>query len=291
MRLLRPMRQRLPGRYRASMANRTFRGCMASPAWPALGRGARGARDAPPPPASPYANLPAQPTLKPGVQNRATPNSGRRNSRLPAASGRHGVWRAVSVPDLPEQELCDLHQRISGNVPHYSDRSTASGLMPRMIPRGWAIRSHAGTATRWSSTPLPTTASTSIGGIQEPSESFHTIERLTRTSATNIFYEIIYEDPEKADRSVESDAHVRWRYPCRREQGHGVRLRKQPRLYSAVWTAGSASSAGRRPRWTRRTGPRRPRRRRGATGTAAVTGGLFGRVSYQSYLSPVRSCA
>jgi len=38
----------------------------------------------------------------------------------------------------------------------------------------------------------------SIGGIQQPSESFHTIERLTRTSATGIFYEIIYEDPEKA---------------------------------------------------------------------------------------------
>jgi hypothetical protein len=37
----------------------------------------------------------------------------------------------------------------------------------------------------------------SIGGIQQPSEKFHTIERLTRTSASNIFYEIIYEDPEK----------------------------------------------------------------------------------------------
>jgi hypothetical protein len=37
-----------------------------------------------------------------------------------------------------------------------------------------------------------------IGGIQEPSEKFHTIERLTRPNATNIFYEIIYEDPEKA---------------------------------------------------------------------------------------------
>src|SRR6185503_2710270 len=38
----------------------------------------------------------------------------------------------------------------------------------------------------------------SIGGIQQPSEKFHTIERLTRTSATGIFYEIIYEDPELA---------------------------------------------------------------------------------------------
>jgi hypothetical protein len=37
-----------------------------------------------------------------------------------------------------------------------------------------------------------------IGGIQQPSESFHTIERMTRTSATGIFYEIIFEDPEKA---------------------------------------------------------------------------------------------
>jgi len=37
-----------------------------------------------------------------------------------------------------------------------------------------------------------------IGGIQEPSESFHTVERLTRTGTANIFYEIIFEDPEKA---------------------------------------------------------------------------------------------
>ena len=39
-----------------------------------LGRGARGAATRPQPPASPFANLPAQPTLKPGVENRATPN-------------------------------------------------------------------------------------------------------------------------------------------------------------------------------------------------------------------------
>src|SRR5262245_23265490 len=39
------------------------------------GRGGRGAGDAPPVPASPYSNLPAQPVLKPGVQNRgAAPN-------------------------------------------------------------------------------------------------------------------------------------------------------------------------------------------------------------------------
>src|SRR6185503_10314426 len=38
------------------------------------GRGGRGAGDAPPQPASPYANLPAQPTLKPGVENRGTAN-------------------------------------------------------------------------------------------------------------------------------------------------------------------------------------------------------------------------
>jgi len=37
-----------------------------------------------------------------------------------------------------------------------------------------------------------------IGNIQQPSEKFHTIERLTRTSATSIFYEIVYEDPEIA---------------------------------------------------------------------------------------------
>jgi hypothetical protein len=37
-----------------------------------------------------------------------------------------------------------------------------------------------------------------IGGIQEPSNRFHTIERLTRTNAKDIFYEIVYEDPEQA---------------------------------------------------------------------------------------------
>src|SRR6185295_16274196 len=37
-----------------------------------------------------------------------------------------------------------------------------------------------------------------IGGIQQPSEQFHTVERLTPTGGTNIYYEIVYEDPEKA---------------------------------------------------------------------------------------------
>jgi hypothetical protein len=51
-----------------------------------------------------------------------------------------------------------------------------------------------------------------IGGIQQPSEKFKTIERLTRTSATGIFYEIIYEDPEfatgpwRATRSFNGDS-------------------------------------------------------------------------------------
>ena len=71
------------------------------------GFGARGARggDAPAQPASPFANLPTTPTLKPGVQNRAVSESRRRNSRLSAASGRHGVWRALSVSDHPKQKL------------------------------------------------------------------------------------------------------------------------------------------------------------------------------------------
>jgi len=39
-----------------------------------LGRGGRGAAPAAAPPSSPFASLPTQPTLKPGVENRATPN-------------------------------------------------------------------------------------------------------------------------------------------------------------------------------------------------------------------------
>ena len=46
-------------------------------------------------------------------------------------------------------------------------------------------------------TDRPTWRKHSIGGIQEPSERFHTIERFTRTGASNIFYEIVFEDPEK----------------------------------------------------------------------------------------------
>src|SRR5690606_27707950 len=38
-----------------------------------------------------------------------------------------------------------------------------------------------------------------IGGIQEPSASCRTIERLTRTNVRHTCYEIIYEDPEKAE--------------------------------------------------------------------------------------------
>jgi len=37
-----------------------------------------------------------------------------------------------------------------------------------------------------------------IGGIQEPSEKFHSIERLTPIGGVNIYYEIVYEDSEKA---------------------------------------------------------------------------------------------
>jgi hypothetical protein len=37
-----------------------------------------------------------------------------------------------------------------------------------------------------------------IGGLQEPSEKFRTIERLTPIGGSNIYYEIVYEDPEKA---------------------------------------------------------------------------------------------
>ena len=131
--------------------------------------------------------------------------------------------------------------------------------MPRMIRRGWATRWRHWDGDTLVIDTVGYNGKHSIGGIQQPSESFHTIERLTRINGKDIFYEIIYEDPEKATGPVASDAHVRRRHPRRREQGDGVRLREQPRLHAAVRTAGPAAAAPGRPGRRRRGHRRRGR--------------------------------
>jgi hypothetical protein len=158
------------------------------------GRGARGA-DAPAAPQSPYANLPAQPTLKPGVQNRASANpAGGTSDCLPLpADTAFGVPYPFQIFQnknyvLLINEYPGTFRIIPIDEPHPVDADPT-----------WMGDSVA----RWEGDTLVIdtiayNGKHSIGGIQQPSEKFHTIERLTRTSATGIFYEIIYEDPELA---------------------------------------------------------------------------------------------
>jgi hypothetical protein len=158
------------------------------------GRGARGAA-APAQPNSPYANLPAQPTLKPGVENRATPNpAGGTSDCLPLpADTAFGVPYPFQIFQnknyvLFIHEYPGTFRIIPIDEPHPVDADVT-----------WMGDSVA----KWDGDTLVIdtiayNGKHSIGGIQQPSEKFHTIERLTRTSATGIFYEIIYEDPELA---------------------------------------------------------------------------------------------
>jgi hypothetical protein len=161
------------------------------------GRGAPGAAAAPAPPASPFANLPAQPTLKPGIQNRAVANpAGGTSDCLPLpADTAFGVPYPFQI--IQSKNYVTLFNEYPGTFriipidqPHRADAADDPTWMGDSV-------------ARWDGDTLVIdtigyNGKHAIGGIQEPSEKFHTIERLTRPNATNIFYEIIYEDPEKA---------------------------------------------------------------------------------------------
>ena len=161
------------------------------------GRGGRGAGEAPATPASPFSNLPAQPTLKPGAQNRgAAPNpSGGTADCLPLpADTAFGVPYPFQI--IQSKDYLTMFNEYPGTFrivplhgePHPDDPDPT-----------WM-----GDSTgHWEGDTLVIdtvgyNGKHAIGGIQQPSEKFHTIERLTRTSASSIFYEIIYEDPEFA---------------------------------------------------------------------------------------------
>jgi hypothetical protein len=159
------------------------------------GGGRGGAAAAPAPPPSPYSNLPTQPTLKPGVDNRATPNptGGTSDCKPLPADTAFGVPYPFQIFQNKKyvifiNEYPGTFRIMPIDEPHPVDADIS-----------WMGDSVA----RWDGDTLVIdtiayNGKHSIGGIQEPSESFRTIERLTRTSATEIFYEIIYEDPEKA---------------------------------------------------------------------------------------------
>jgi hypothetical protein len=159
------------------------------------GRGGRGgAGNAPPQPASPYANLPTAFTLKPGVENRGTPNpAGGTSDCLPLPADT-----AFGVP-YPFQIFQNKNYVIFIN--EYPGTFRVIPIdKPHQVDADFSWMGDSVAKWEGDSLVIDTIAYNgkhSIGGIQQPSESFKTIERLTRTSATGIFYEIIYEDPEK----------------------------------------------------------------------------------------------
>ena len=161
-----------------------------------LGRG-RGAGDAPAQPASPFASLPAQPTLKPGVENRATPNpAGGTADCMPLpANTAFGVPYPFQI--FQNKNHMVMINEYPGNFriipidqPHPVDAADDPTWMGDSVGK-WDGDTFVIDTIGYNGKHV-------IGGIQQPSDKFHTIERLTRTSATNIFYEIIFEDPEKA---------------------------------------------------------------------------------------------
>jgi hypothetical protein len=161
------------------------------------GFGARGARggDAPAQPASPYASLPTTPTLKPGVQNRAAVNpAGGTADCLPLPADT-----AFGVP-YPFQIIQNKNYVLILNEYPGTFRiipiDAAHGIDADPTWMGDSVASWEGDTLVIDT--IAYNGKHAIGGINEPSESFHTIERLTRTSATGLFYEIIYEDSEKA---------------------------------------------------------------------------------------------
>ncbi len=163
------------------------------------GRGGRGGANAAAPaqPASPYADLPARPTLKPGVNNQATPSpTGGTSDCLPLpADSAFGVPYPFQIFQNKNyviliNEYPGTFRIIPIDQPHRADATDDPTWMGDSVGK-------------WDGDTLVIdtigyNGRHSIGGIQEPSERFHTIERLTRTNAKDIFYEIIYEDPEKA---------------------------------------------------------------------------------------------
>lgn len=158
--------------------------------------GGRGAA-APPPPSSPYADLPARPTLKAGVDNTAKPQpTGGTADCMPLpADTAFGVPYPFQVFQnrnyvIMINEYPGTFRIIPLDKPHRADAADDPTWMGDSVGR-------------WDGDTLVIdtigyNGKHSIGGIQEPSDKFKTIERLTRINAKDIFYEIIYEDSEKA---------------------------------------------------------------------------------------------
>jgi hypothetical protein len=158
--------------------------------------GGRGAA-APAPPPSPFADLPARPTLKAGIDNTAKPQpTGGTADCLPLpADTAFGVPYPFQIFQNPRyviiiNEYPGTFRIIPLDQPHRADAVDDPTWM------GDSVGSWDGDTLVIDT--VGYNGRHSIGGIQEPSPSFRTIERLTRVNVKDIFYEIVYEDPEKA---------------------------------------------------------------------------------------------
>jgi hypothetical protein len=158
--------------------------------------GGRGAA-APAPPPSPFADLPARPTLKAGIDNTPKPQpTGGTADCLPLpADTAFGVPYPFQIFQNPKyviiiNEYPGTFRIIPLDQPHRADAVDDPTWM------GDSVGSWDGDTLVIDT--VGYNGRHSIGGIQEPSPSFRTIERLTRLNGKDFFYEIVYEDPEKA---------------------------------------------------------------------------------------------
>jgi hypothetical protein len=162
-----------------------------------LGRGAGGGAPAPTPPPSPFSSLPTQVTLKPGVENRPrpTPAGGTADCMPLPADAAFGVPYPFQVIQTKTHmvilnEYPGNFRVIPIDVPHRADAADDPTWMGDSVGR-WDGDTFVIDTVGYN-------GKKAIGGVQQPSEKFRTIERLTPIGGLNIYYEIVYEDPEKA---------------------------------------------------------------------------------------------
>src|SRR5262249_15937265 len=158
------------------------------------GRGARGGGNAPQTPSSPYANLTAQAPLKPGVKNVATnvnPSGGTADCMPLPADTAFGVPYPFQI--IQSKDYMVMVNEYPGtfriiplnNEPHQVD--------PDPSWMGDSVGHWEGDTLIIDTVGF--NGKHAIGGIQQPSDNFHTIQRMKRTLATATFSVIIYDDP------------------------------------------------------------------------------------------------
>ena len=161
------------------------------------GRGGRGGEAAPASPASPYASLPTQVTLKPGVDNRATPAPAGGTADCMPLPANTAFSPPYPFQIFQNKNYVIIINEYPGNFriipidqPHNADAVDDPTWMGDSVGK-WEGDTFVVDTIGYH-------GKHAIGGVQQPSEKFHTIERFTRTTAATIFYEIVFEDPEKA---------------------------------------------------------------------------------------------